>query len=254
MTLTLLIATALASPCTTTATADDLTARLDAARASLGAGDVAAVRSDLAFARLAAQCLAEPIPPLLAARFHRLVGIERLASDADASAEHFRASFALDPDARLPVYPEDHPLQASLRAPFEPRPVRLRLRKSDGAVYVDGVPSTTLDRATAHFAQRQVPGSSQLDWLELRAGELPPWATARTGRASRPLRIAGAALLATSLGFTVANIASARQFDQITTSVSELRAARNRTNAFGGLAVGTGVVGVGLVGAGLTVR
>lgn len=146
MILPLLSALALAAPCESPATVQQLMVSLGDAEVAFASMDEGGFAAATTHADQLLSCLSETLTPPDAAAWHRVEGLEAfLAGQAQRASLHFGASRALQPAYRLPtsIAPEGHPL----RTAFEQAPTAaeyLRVGSGDAAwLVVDGRRSET---------------------------------------------------------------------------------------------------------------
>jgi hypothetical protein len=253
--------------CSTALSVANLEERLRGAEEALAELDAEGflARSDALV--LALTCASEAIPPITAARVHRLQGLRLyIARDEEAAAAAFAAARTADPALSLAgLIPEGHALHELYGlAPVDV--ARLAVpRPREGALRLDGAP--TLERADHRpvlFQHLAEDGHVlETDWVPVDS-PLPPYDALPlppgAGGPVLPRHRAGRAMLGLGVGLTVtagalygAAAASRSAFfrEHEDWGTAELEQAQRRTNTlttvaavFGGVGLGSGAVGV----------
>ncbi|MFZ5479316.1 MAG: hypothetical protein ACOZNI_21300 [Myxococcota bacterium] len=214
-----LAASASAADCLALTHAADLAARLDAAEAAYVATEEEAFERALQEAALFLPCTAEPIPPELAARYHRFEGLRLFAAgDTAAATAALRAARVLDPRYRFPdeILPPNHTLrraydglelaEGATRRAIPPR--------GGAALYFDGVKS--LDRPEERASVLQIVGDDgqAVTTRYLYPGQpLPPYEKVPQAR-NRLLAGSAVAVVAASVTYGLAWRAHDRFYDE----------------------------------------
>ncbi len=216
-------------------------------------------------------CTTDPIPRALAARVHRMTGLDRfVARDEERARIAFAAARAIEPGYQFPpeLLPEGHPAQTLYQA-LPPRGASVRVaRPAAGTLLFDGIES--LDRPTERptVLQRLDDAGVVAETLYLWPEDAPGWlmpeqpapvARSRHGADQRSQRVTGWSLIGTAVAaglssaalYRVAREESTVYWDP-QTPAGELDALRDRVNTHQGLALGAAALGLG-AGVGATV-
>jgi hypothetical protein len=244
--------------------------RLDTAEAAFAAFEVEAFTEAMDDAALTVPCLEDVVAPSLAARYHRLVGLDSFVGREEARAERaFAAARSIEPGATLPVtlVPEGHEVHAlfsrydlgAWRSDTLPPPAA-------GAIVLDGTPGR--ERPVDWPVLLQIVDGDESVALSayLFPGDAvpaypvdPAWLRREARRKRTRVALYGTAIgAAVASGFVyglAAASASSFHEDHPDWTTHDLEAQRARTNALvgasaglAGIAVGTGAAGLLLPG------
>jgi len=244
----------------------DLAARLDTAEQAFAAFEVDAFSVAMDDAALAVPCLEAVVPPSLAARYHRLVGLDSFVGREEARAERaFAAARSVEPGATLPttLVPEGHEVHALFeRYDLGAWRTDTLAPPAGGTIVLDGTPGR--ERPVDWPVLVQIVDSDESVALSayLFPGDaMPPYPVdpvwlRKEARQKRTRLV----LFGTAIGSAVASgfvyglaAASASSFhdDHPDWGTDELDAQRARTNTLVGVSAGLAVVAVGTGAAGL---
>ena len=237
-----------------------MTSELDAAERAYTAKqpqDFAAAIEELV---LVLPCFEALIPPVVAARYHRLRGLDLfVARNTERATMSFTAARRLEPDYQFPLemIPENHPVRP-LYAGVEPGSgKREHVRKpSSGALYFDGTAGLDRPLARASLVQVTDTGGSVLATRYLFPTDpMPAYAVTTAAARRERARVgflvgAGGALVAAGALFGGATASYQKFYDTAglnSTDPSELERLRTQTNGLMGGAVAA--AGLSLAGA-----
>lgn len=267
--LSMLVVASASEVCPEAFSLSDWTRDLDRAEDRFAELEVGAFHAAMDAAAVRLPCLAEAVPPSLAARYHRLVGVALYARDDEEGARlAFAASRFVAPDADLEarLLPEGHEARTLFATATTPGERERVPGPAEGALLFDGTPSLErpLDRPTV--AQVLGPdgtvrasgylgvGDALLPYTPVAGGvrgASTPGQRRRQGARWAGLGVGIAAGAATGLLYGLAT-ASAQRFDDDTFTAdythADLLAHRRRTND---LVLGSGAAGAVAV-AGIT--
>lgn len=255
------IAVAHAQP-TCPATVAEFAAAIDDAENAFASLDLAGLRSSVADAASEIGCLPGAIPPILAARLHRVEALRAFADADEAGARRaLLAARVLDPTGEIParVVPVDHPIRMLDPGPQSQLPASVFVSAPlAGRVVFDG--SVRLDRPADRPTVLQLVdnrGAVTLGAYLWPEAAMPPYAVAvatstatvtpkaRSGHLSLPLAIVGGVGLAAA-GVTYALAGSSHaEFVDPTTPNSEIPALYETTNTLVYASIACAAVGVG---------
>jgi hypothetical protein len=202
-------------------------------------------------------CVRAPVTPALAARYHRIIGLDRyLANDGPAAAAAAAASRVIEPTFQFDdaFLPPGHPYRLAIEG-FDASSGAFRevAAPTTGALWFDGVPGTR--RPLSWSTIQQVvdagdvvvdtayvfPEDALLSYPGAEPAVAPVVPDARAHRARAPLLIAAGALgVASAVTYGIAG-AKARTYDDLSQQLTreQLGALRAQTN---GLVVVSGVL------------
>lgn len=259
------VAVAQAQP-TCPATVAEFSAAIDDAENAFASLDLAGLRASAADARGEIGCLPGAIPPILAARLHRVEALRAFADADEAGARRaLLAARVLDPTGELParVVPADHPIRKLDPGAQSQLPASVVVSApTAGRVVFDG--SVRLDRPSDRPTVLQLVdnrGAVTLGAYLWPEAPMPPYpisvATApsaststatvkpRSGSISVPLAIVGGVGLAAA-GVTYALAGGSHaEFVDPTTPVAEIPALYETTNTLVYASIACAAVGVG---------
>ena len=229
----LLSALATAADCATHPDAEVVAEEALAVASALEAADPDRFTDGMTRLQRAVECLGDVPSEEVLAQYRLYRGVQRFgAGDTDAAAGEFLAARALDPELRIPVYPDDHEINGVLRRHDPVRAERQRLPlPRRGTLYVDGFP--TRERFVEAPALVQLVDDTGVRTWSLGAGEEAAYA------ARHPWRTAGlattGALTATGIGLLAASAGPRGRFQSgDAESVADLTRWRAQTNTLAG--------------------
>ncbi len=255
------IAVAHAQP-TCPASVAEFAAAIDDAETAFASLDLAGLRSSVDDATGELGCLPGAIPPILAARLHRVEALRAFAdADEGAARRALLAARVLDPTGELParVVPADHPIRKLDPGPQSHAPASVEVPPPiAGRVLFDG--SARLDRPSDRPTVLQLVdnrGAVTLGAYLWPDAAMPPYSVAvaatsstasvkpKAGHASLPLAIiGGVGLAAAGVTYALAG-GSHAEFVDSTTPVSEIPALYEATNTLVYASIACAAVGVG---------
>ncbi len=248
-----LLASAFAADCPYPLPVSAVDAALAGMEATWGA-DMTAFAKGLDDARASLRCVATPLPPATAARFHRMEGLAAyVARDSDRTAKSFAAARALDPDYTFPT--EMVPAQNPLRVAYDgsvagTATVVAPAPKPPYILWIDGTQTRALPETRAAVVQVQKGDGAVVDssWV-LPGQRLPDYPRASAG--SRVPVLIGAGVLAAGAGTLWALGAGARTstFEAVPLTTEERAGRQDLANTLGYATIGVGAAAV-LTGAG----
>lgn len=252
------IASALASDCPSTDAHDrslaDVTAAMEAAEAMFTTNIERFARL-MAPVRVTVGCLAAPMTPELAARYHRLYALQRdpsgrFGADSVAVAGSLRAARVLDPTFTFSddLLPPGHPMRdAHDKMPPDPGPTERAKAPREGELWFDGSPSRERPVGAATVFQLVGPDLQARTTVYLPADAiLPEYPLDPVLRRSLSRGAAAAALLAAAAWSGA--LATEARFDAGGASLpsAEAKKLRSTNNALFVAALSGGAVAVGL--------
>ncbi len=263
-----------ASACATRTHTADVDAALALAESAYADADLSALEAASTRAAEALPCVDGGVSSALAARYHRVVGLQAFVEGREEAAEQaFAAARAIDSTYSFPaeLVPPGNPVLDHYRAISVDAPKTLPvLAPAEGSIRFDGVetlqrplswPSVVqlLDPDGAVTASAWVEANGDLPAYRPEGVELPPpepavdttAASAAEGPSAMSRKwpwVAGAAAMAVTTGtlFAVSRSAAATYNDPATTGEAELTALRGRANGLLFASAGTAVATVGL--------
>lgn len=230
--------------------AEELDAALAVVEGAWGE-DEAAFLDAVGRARGVLACVAEPVPPAVAARMHRAEGLAAfLGRDAEASARAFAAARALDPEYRFPetMVPPNNPLETTFGLlPAGAATARVPAPAGGRTLWFDGTATRARpeDRPTVFQVQDADGAVRTSAWLPTDA----PLPYRARGEGLRLPLLIGAGVAAAGAGALYALAADAHGDYEGSASPDDADANRARVNVLVGASAGAGAVAVG-VGAG----
>lgn len=249
-------ATALAAgPCAAPSALGDLRFALDRAEAAWGSSE-AEFESAVGGLDGLILCLDAVVPPLDAARVHRVEGLAAFVRRDRASAElAFASARLLDPGFVFPeaLIPAGNPVDTLYRAAAAPGTAApLPAPKKGWRMHLDGSPAAARPDGRALVAQVVDPAGRIVgnDWT-LPDEPLPAMPTWRDGLRGPLLAVAGG--LAAAGGGLWATSAFTKDDPATFEDPDALDVAVGRHAAMGGAAIGLGALGVGTAGAAMVV-
>ncbi|GDX78722.1 hypothetical protein LBMAG42_05330 [Deltaproteobacteria bacterium] len=259
------IAVAHAQP-TCPATVAEFAAAIDDAENAFASLDLAGLRTSVADATGEIGCLPGAIPPILAARLHRVEALRAFAdADEGAARRALLAARVLDPTGELPprVVPADHPIRKLDPGPQSQAPASVVVpAPTAGHVVFDG--SVRLDRPSDRPTVLQLVdnrGAVTLGAYLWPEASMPPYSIAvatassggtstatvrpRSGHVSVPLAIVGGVgLAAAGVTYALAGSSHAEFIDPATPN-SEIPVLYETTNTLVYASIACAAVGVG---------
>jgi len=262
--LLLIASTARAADCTTRVSASALAAELDTAERAYATLDVVAFSTALDAAAMDLPCLGELVPPTLASRYHRDVGLRLfIERDEDRAARAFASARVADASGRFPdgMLPPGHAVLVLLDA-REPGPTLRIAEPIAGSVALDGTvglerpserPSLVqvMDGDGAVIATRYLFPSDAMPPYPAKA--LPAVSATSRPRVRTPVLVtSGASAVAAGVLYGLAASAESQFKDASNdATIEELDALRETNHAmvwtsagFGAVAVAGGAIGV----------
>lgn len=264
--LTSLLAALLVSTADAACPASDasLQSALDSAQLAFSMMDSDAFATATADAEAQASCLSDPVSPTVAARLHRVLGLQAFVKgDEPAARTAFAAARAIEPDYQFPgsMVPADHPVRQLYSQSLNASDASAELAApAAGHLEFDGAPGTrrpterpTLallvdDRGGVSSSGYLWPGDPLFSYAPATAAVATTTAPKASGGRhgpNLPLTIVAAASLVA--GGTCFGLAAAAhdKFDAAPDERDVLEPLRAKTNTFYFTSIGATVVGVG---------
>ena len=201
-------------------------------------------------------CMSEPIPPRLAAQYHRVYGIRALGGRDPIADRAFAAARYIEPKYQFSksLIPEGNPIRAAYdRATFDQRSAEPMPAPKDGAMLIDGSVATErpiswpafvqwVDEDQVHFTTYALPGQSLPEYPVFNPNEQP----VRKAPVGLVVGAVGAGVLSGAL-YTAALVDKARYNDTVNNPVpdDDLDGLRKTTN---GLVVASAISATAAVG------
>jgi hypothetical protein len=241
------------------ASAAEFSSALEDAEKAFARMDPLALTASLSDAEAELACTEGPLPPVAAARLHRVKALAHFVAGNEVEARRaLYAARVLDPAGGYPasVVAADHPIHALEPAPSaQPAPFVAVPAPASGTVSFDGHPGLQrpADRPTVYQITGPRGATLQGAYVVSDAA-LPPFPTAalptatrtvaRTPHTSVPLAIAGAVgLLGAGVTYGLAGASHAR-FEDPSTDLAAVPGLYRRTNTLVYTSVGLTAVGV----------
>ncbi|MCB9763429.1 MAG: hypothetical protein H6739_26920 [Alphaproteobacteria bacterium] len=257
------VASAGAESCAGDRSAEDISALVDQAEQSFGDFDVEGFGEALDEASLVLPCLAEPLPPALAARYHRAQGLRQFVAESeDRAARSFAAARTIEPEYSFPetLLPKGHAVrQLYVAVPLENGETETLPHPKEGELLLDGTAGDARPMSWPVILQHvDDAGAVQVTAYLYPEDALPPYEMKRPPIAALPFIktraqlgfSAGAIGGAVAAGALYGAAAAARgDFDapHRDWSLGQFQGQQGKTN---GLVVASGAVGVLAVGSG----
>lgn len=244
---------ALASDCAEDVDPSRWTQHLEQAEAAFSSLDEATFDKEMDLAAIELPCLARPLRPDQAARYHRLVGLRLYVRDEeDAAREAFAAARAIEPMGALPsaLLPPGHAARALADSATSPGRTDAVLQPKGGELWFDGVPGTERPADRPTVVQLELDGAVATSRYLAPGDAMPPYAAAPLASPVVRRRLAlgvGIGLGVGSAALYGAAAASAAQFEGPLSAEDwdrqEVEGLADRTNRLVYASAATGALG-----------